>query len=116
MTDAACAKLIRNLGYWCRRKTLDSLMVGNDTRCFTTDQYRQRYVDVNWKGDRNTLMFKRPDLARQHLVQLGCREVEPDVWTVCPTCDGTGVLKGDASAPVNSILRVDVPCPECREI
>lgn len=31
----------------------------------------------------------------------------------CPACKGTGVLEGDKTAPANSILRCDVPCPEC---
>lgn len=34
----------------------------------------------------------------------------------CPDCGGTGTIKGDTSAPATSIVRHDVPCPECQEI
>ena len=32
----------------------------------------------------------------------------------CKLCDGTGIMPGDPTAPPDSILRVDVPCPKCR--
>lgn len=34
----------------------------------------------------------------------------------CPECDGTGVMKGDSTAPFGSIRRQDVPCPHCRKM
>ena len=34
----------------------------------------------------------------------------------CCACGGSGVMEGDPSAPDGSILRYDVPCPECQKI
>lgn len=33
----------------------------------------------------------------------------------CSACNDTGIMKGDKNAPVGSILREDVPCPECQD-
>ena len=47
----------------------------------------------------------------------GLKKIKPNEQQEnCATCDGTGVIEGDPTAPVGSIRREDVPCPECQEI
>ncbi len=65
----------------CRRKTIKTLLAGNDTQCFTTQQYLDTYIRVIYKGDKKCLMDL--SLAETHLKSLGnqVREVKPGIWT-----------------------------------
>ena len=82
MTDAEFNDLIKRLGLHQRRKALDSLMVGNDSQCFTTQQYRERYADINLSGDRHFAGWLLTDeLVREHMRSMRCQEVSPGIWT-----------------------------------
>jgi hypothetical protein len=70
---------MRMLSIDCRRRTAQSLISGNDTCCFTTQQYLDAYVlDIN-KG--MPCLMDLP-LARHHLESIPelVAEVRPDVW------------------------------------
>lgn len=90
MTDAQLRILIHNLALKYRREAAESLLIGNDTGCFTTEQYRIRFIELE---------NKRFNLSRQ--LTLGAydkifgpnwtwdwlesipetvREVSPDIW------------------------------------
>lgn len=81
--------LIGKLAMMIRREVVDSLMEGNDTQCFTTDQYMERYFQRERNGeevDAYRRWWREENLARQHLQSLRCIEVKPDVWTL-RSCD-----------------------------
>lgn len=64
-----------------RRRTVKYLLAGNDTQCFTTQQYLDTYIREIDKGMPSIMDL---ELARKHLVSLagdGVKEVRPDVWT-----------------------------------
>ena len=63
----------------CRRQTAKSLLAGNDTQCFSTQQYLDTYIrDIN-KGDISLMNLV---LARKHLESIPeiAVEVREDVW------------------------------------
>ena len=72
-----------------REKAVNSLLVGNDTNCFTTAQYREAYCQIE-RGDKTGVLNKPetydriigPDWARMHLEGLSSKvqEVAKDVW------------------------------------
>ncbi len=73
----------------CRRDVCRSLLRSNDTQCFTTAQYADRYCAIMHakepSADVRAMLrgHMTPDLARQHLASISdmVREVRPDVWT-----------------------------------
>ena len=81
-------ELFGMLAMHVRRKVVAALLAGNDTQCFTTEQYKAEYErqqpmpagygrsDVYWRLD------PTGDLARKHLLSLAelVREVRPGVW------------------------------------
>jgi hypothetical protein len=76
--------LIGQLSMEIRRKTVASLLEGNDVQCFTTDQYMDRYLEKNRLDDQYKdgwiRWWDKEGLARMHLESLGMVEVKPDVW------------------------------------
>ena len=67
----------------CRRRAVKSLLVGNDTQCFTTQQYIERYVKQCHKEDnqyRKGFVELVTDVAEMHLRSVGMVEVKPGVW------------------------------------
>ncbi len=74
-----------------RMKAVRSLLVGNDTQCFTTEQYRQAYMTCNPLPEREKILLciPREELftaagARKHLTALFdvVREVQSNLWTM----------------------------------
>lgn len=91
MTDAQLRTLMRNLALKYRREAVNSLLIGNDTGCFTTEQYRVRFIELENKRftlskqltlDAYDKVFG-PDWAWDWLESIPetVREVLPDVWT-----------------------------------
>jgi len=76
------AWLYRNCILPMARLTVRTLLAGNDTGCFTTEQYRVAYnrvVSERLKATDKLLMDAV--VARRHLTDSGLvREAEPDVW------------------------------------
>lgn len=79
-TDEGMDSLFFQLAMKMRRETVVSLMAGNDTGCFTTQQYLDRYVRVAQRGEVGIMDL---GLAEEHLRSLKrlVREVWPGVWT-----------------------------------
>jgi hypothetical protein len=83
--DAVWHSLFREV----RMTVVNSLLAGNDTQCFTTQQYREAYCrqthrrsrEKDWIKDRLDEMFT-DGLATKHLRGLSdaVTEVSPDVW------------------------------------
>jgi uncharacterized protein with PIN domain len=77
-----------------KRATVAALLAGNDTQCFTTQQYIEMYARLNWKGQeemgRRCLSGLWSDdveetLAHKHLRTFReVREVKLDVWAAIP--------------------------------
>jgi hypothetical protein len=67
-----------------RREAVASLMAGNDTQCFTTEQYVDRYIEQDGRLEAEFRAGHRRlirELASMHLRSVGAREVKPDLWT-----------------------------------
>lgn len=80
MTDFELNLIIRELGRKLKREVVAKLLQGNNTQCFTTEQYLQKYIEHVQDGDKGVMDLK---LARQHLMSgTNIREVKPDVWTL----------------------------------
>ncbi len=85
MTDAEFNGLIAQLGMASRRKVVRSLLAGNDTQCFTTQQYAEAYHRICHQNDmahRDGWICYLIELAPKHLRSVGMREVKPGLWTV----------------------------------
>ncbi len=74
-------QLIGMLAMDMRRKAVVSLLAGNDTQCFSTEQYQRAYERESrtpgwcWRLE--------DGLAKKHLLSTGLvREVKPGLWTV----------------------------------
>ena len=84
MTDYEFMDLMADLGMHCRRKVVASLLAGNDTQCFTTEQYRDAYTRICNGGDDRIMkeLGSHPlELAEMHLRSLReLREVRPGLW------------------------------------
>jgi hypothetical protein len=88
ISDREMNNLFGQLGMYVRRKVVAALLVGNDTQCFSTDQYKAEYERQQpmpkpygrsasyWQLD------PEMDLARRHLLSVPelVREVRSDVW------------------------------------
>ena len=84
-------KLMKQLNLLMRKEAIASLLAGNDTQCFTTQQYREAFCRRQMKNARDEeikvmpAFYDRvidPDWARMHLETLPklVKEVKPDVW------------------------------------
>jgi hypothetical protein len=66
-----------------RAEVVRSLLAGNDTCCFTAEQYRQAY-ESKWRRASNSHYGCQPlsdELIAMHLRSTGLvREVSPGVW------------------------------------
>ena len=61
--------------------------------------------------------FFRDDLDGGRLIKRAIQQaIACDKEVGCEKCGWTGIMEGDPTAPVDSIRREDVPCPECQEI
>ncbi len=64
-----------------RNGVVDNLMAGNDTQCFTTEQYHEAYLKSTSDGDFVARYFTL-ETARMHLrTNRRVREVKPGIWT-----------------------------------
>lgn len=72
-----------------RADSVNALLTGNDTQCFTTEQYRRTYIERNPVSARQAELLRIPfdqlfgiEQARKHLLSMPdlVREVRPDVW------------------------------------
>ena len=74
-------QLIGELGMYHRRLTVCSLLEGNDTCCFTTEQYKQAYEKVG-KSPPWIWKMRGGNLARHHLRSIPelVRELGNDLW------------------------------------
>lgn len=83
---------MRRLALSMRHRAIRKLLAGNDTACFTTEQYREafhaNYADASELTQKAMRRVVDYDLARVHLVGEGkfrpspVREVRPDVWAM----------------------------------
>lgn len=97
MTEAELSGLVLKLQRKQARDTINRLLAGNDTQCFTTEQYVTAYVKAHWKkdegGGRAVLGWfksggKGETIAHWHLRTSGMvHEVKPDVWTILNTTE-----------------------------
>ncbi len=78
--------LLHELSMQLRRKVVKSLLAGNDTCCFTVEQYVTAWQQIVDKG-KPPLPLGWPGLAVRHLGSLPhqVREVRPGVWAAIGT-------------------------------
>ena len=83
MTDDELLSLIRDFGRRCRNRTIRKLLEGNDTCCFTTEQFARGYAKEIMPSKTAPLVYDdfERKLARKHLEIAEMKEVTPDVWT-----------------------------------
>ena len=91
-SDDFVSRLVRQLGMLMRREAAESLLVGNDMGCFSTEQYETAYVlrsrrgqvtvDVEYEKKSLSELIGM-DWARQMLLSIPntVKEVKPDIWT-----------------------------------
>lgn len=79
MTDADVTHLMRLLFKKQRRETIRALLAGNDTQCFTSQQYVDTYNRMHCEGKPIAYL----GMVRKVLAEV-CDEVKPDVWTNKP--------------------------------
>lgn len=81
MTDQEYRSLMHQFFLQSRRKVIRHLLAGNDTQCFTTEQYLKAWHTVINHGKGNSILYLA--LAEQHLRTAPhlVREVKPGVWT-----------------------------------
>lgn len=79
MTDE---ELLRLIAMALTDEIVRELLAGNDTCCFTTQQYEQARIDKYQKKYKIDVWDYAPEgWARRHLEMLrSLREVKPDVW------------------------------------
>ncbi len=83
MTDEEFMGILGGVAMLNRRDTVASLLQGNDTGCFTTEQYEMAYCKLHWGADvvfGKKLFGWDPQLSHQHLLSVGMEEVSPDIW------------------------------------
>ena len=75
--------LVRQLGLHQRRKVVEFLLAGNDTQCFSTNQYAEAYHRICCNDDpahkENWLKYLM-SLTPAHMRSVGMTEVRPGVW------------------------------------
>lgn len=87
MTDTEFMGLMSRLLKDRINQCVDKLLTGNDTCCFSTEQFQKKYLELYDIGDYSIdWLFEKRDgiepLARTHLKK--CKkviEVKPDIWT-----------------------------------
>ena len=83
MTYDEFKTLMRKMGMNQRRKTVAALLAGNDTGCFTVQQYAEAYHRICHRDDpyhKDDVIRCLTTVAPQHLRSVGMKEVKPDVW------------------------------------
>jgi hypothetical protein len=77
------------------REVVTSLLAGNDTQCFTAEQYVAEYVRRYYKGQEGfgrevltewTVKGRRPLYRKQLEDSDMVREVSPEVWAAKAEC------------------------------
>lgn len=88
MTDEELNNLMHQLHLATRKKTTAKCFVGNDTQCFTEEQYIEAWFNQR-RGNRDSEIearekawWRRGGMARKHLTAAGMVEVKPGVWTM----------------------------------
>lgn len=86
-------------------KAVCCLVMGTEPSGNHSNAVRLRYKDVPITEENSKEIYRAVILgfAKDAVEHLECK-----------SCGGTGVMEGDPSAAEGSILREDVPCPECR--
>ncbi len=86
--DDGCSPENRRFAAWMQRLLRESavkrLLAGNDTGCFTTEQYQRAYDAETAEVFKTGLVLPWPDgAAEKHLRSLAdlIREVRPGVWS-----------------------------------
>jgi len=72
-----------------KKETINNRLAGNDTQCFTTEQYVKMHAKLHFKDDEawgehilRATEASGETLAHRHLRQCKLvKEVKPDVWT-----------------------------------
>lgn len=90
MSEIDIEALFHRVGARQRADAVRSLLVGNDTGCFTLDQYRRAYERIS--GYDSSVWPISDDLATRHLRATGLvREVRPGVWAAIWPSDAGAV-------------------------
>lgn len=83
MSDKDFNGLMADLGIHQRKKVVATLLAGNDTQCFTTQQYAEAYHRICHRDDedhkKNWIKYLS-DLTPRHMESIGMTEVNPGVW------------------------------------
>lgn len=89
-------RVMRQLHLSKVREAANSLLIGNDTQCLTTQQFKERYIEQANKHLTSPLSWKHPfwtvelmtevhisrdGWGRVMLTEAGYTEVNPDIWT-----------------------------------
>ncbi len=82
LTDADLRDLMHQLYLQNRRKVIRHLLTGNDTQCFTTEEYMEAWHKVIHHGKGTRILYL--ELAQRHLRTAPhlVREVGPGLWRV----------------------------------
>jgi hypothetical protein len=86
MSKAEFNRIFGLLALDIRKRVAKSLLAGNDTGCFTTEQYKTHYCNTAWKTAPPTVVRWQTNagtcLAVEHLRSIPetVREVSPGVW------------------------------------
>ena len=83
ITDTELDGLIDALGLYQRRKVVKALLAGNDTQCFTTQQYAEAYHHIAHRADpvhKERWIAWIAKLTPKHMASIGMVEVKPGVW------------------------------------
>jgi len=82
--DLDLDELIKQLHVSLRERTIRRLLAGNDTGCFTVEQYTDSYLTHQRIDEQYKAGFRRwflSGLAERHLNESpSVREVKPGVW------------------------------------
>ena len=87
MTETEFNGLIHELGLHQRRKVVSDLLVGNDTQCFSTEQYAEAYHRIchnNNPAHRDGWIKWLVKLTPTHMESIGMIEVRPGIWAEEP--------------------------------
>ena len=83
MTETEFNGLIHELGLYQRRKVVKSLLVGNYTQCFSTEQYAKAYHRICHNDDpehKDGWIKWLISLTPTHMKSIAMTEVRPSVW------------------------------------
>ena len=85
MSEKEFQNLMAQLGMEQRRKVVNSLLSGNDTQCFTTEQYAIAYHKICHNNDpsyKDGWIKWLVKLAPKHLMSVGMVEVKDGIWSM----------------------------------